>query len=70
MSGLKSITVIAGPVYVEPHGGGAVWGFVGILVVLDSAHASWTSGGKPACVREQLITLVSHLPHCLRRDDK
>lgn len=23
-------------------------GFVGVLVVLDSAHASWISGGKPS----------------------
>lgn len=38
MSGLKSITLIAGLVCVEPLGGGSVWGFVGVLVVLDPAH--------------------------------
>lgn len=31
MSGLKSITLIAGLVCVEPHGGGAVWGLLGFL---------------------------------------
>ena len=44
--------------------------FVGVLVVLDPAHTSWISGGKPSHSREQLITSVSHQPHCLRRDDK
>lgn len=44
--------------------------FVGVLVVLDPAHASWISGGKPSHSREQLITSVSHQPHCLQRDDK
>lgn len=54
---------------------GATWGwccvgFVRVLVVLDSVHVSWISGGKPSHCREQLITSVSHQPHCLRRDDK
>lgn len=31
VSGLKSITLIAGLVCVEPHGGGAVWGMLGFL---------------------------------------
>lgn len=31
VSGLKSITLIAGLVCVEPHGGGAVWGLLGFL---------------------------------------
>lgn len=31
MSGMKSITLIAGLVCVEPHGGGAVWGLLGFL---------------------------------------
>lgn len=54
---------------------GATWGwccvgFVRVLVVLDSVHVGWISGGKSSHSREQLITSVSHQPHCLQRDDK
>lgn len=70
MSGMKSITLIAGLVCMEPHGGGAVWGFVEVLVVLDSAHAGWISGGRPSHRQEHLITSASRQTDCLQRDDK
>jgi len=45
-------------------------GFVGVLVVLDSANAGWISGEKSSRCREQLIMAVSHQPRCLQWDDK
>lgn len=60
-SGLKSITLIAGLVCVEPWGGeGGLVLLCGVVFeeVLDSAQGAWISGGKPSHVQEQLITTV------------